>query len=204
MSNGSARMKVASSSKLPHCLSTSSLVITPCKYIFSCNLQHATSKQPVECSRREGPGVGCRQAFEVNTKEGKVLQSKEDRLTPISRLDFCAFDVETTGLSSFSRILEIGAVRFRRDGPPDFFNTLIKTGTPIHPGAAAIHGINESMLAAAPRARRRPSFIPGVFTRLHPNRPQCPLRCVRALTRARHSRPARSRPCRVRQPRPGA
>jgi len=104
--------------------------------------------------------VGNRQAFEVNNEEGKELESKEDRLTPISRLDFCAFDVETTGLSFFSRILEIGAVRFRHDGPPDFFDTLIKTETPIHPGAAAIHGINESMLASAPAPEEAfPSFL---------------------------------------------
>ncbi len=68
----------------------------------------------------------------------------------ISEIDFCAFDVETTGLSFWSRIIEIGAVRFRLHGEPETFGTLIKTGTPIHPRASAIHGISESMLAGAP------------------------------------------------------
>jgi DNA polymerase III epsilon subunit family exonuclease len=53
-------------------------------------------------------------------------------------------------LSSYSRVLEIGAVRFRPGGAPETFSTLIKSGMPIQPRAAAIHGIDESMLASAP------------------------------------------------------
>ncbi|OFW58492.1 MAG: hypothetical protein A2W01_06460 [Candidatus Solincola sediminis] len=88
------------------------------------------------------------------------MKREPARLIPLSEVDFCAFDVETTGLSFYSRVLEIGAVRFRHRKQPDFFNTLIKTGISIHPGAEAIHGISESMLAFAPAPEAAiPAFL---------------------------------------------
>jgi DNA polymerase III epsilon subunit family exonuclease len=70
--------------------------------------------------------------------------------TAIGEVDFCAFDLETTGLSSYSRVLEIGAVRFRSGEEPETFATLVKVGQPIQSGAYAVHGIDESMLDDAP------------------------------------------------------
>lgn len=88
------------------------------------------------------------------------MPNKVSPMTPISEISFCAFDIETTGLSSYSRAIEIGAVRFKPGGPPDVFSTLIKTGAPIHPGAGAIHGIDASMLAFAPPPQEAiPAFL---------------------------------------------
>lgn len=78
------------------------------------------------------------------------MSSSIDPSAEVRNLEFCAFDVETTGLSYYSRVLELGAVRFRHGGPPRFFNTLLKSGAPIQPGARAIHGIEDGMLACAP------------------------------------------------------
>jgi len=71
----------------------------------------------------------------------------------MGEVTFCAFDLETTGLSSYSRILEIGAVRFRGGGEVEIFATLVKTSQPIQPGAHAVHGIDEGMLDDAPPPR---------------------------------------------------
>ena len=68
-------------------------------------------------------------------------------------MTFCAFDLETTGLSSYSRVLEIGAVRFHLGGEPETFATLVQSGQSISAGAQAVHGIEESMLAGAPPPR---------------------------------------------------
>lgn len=70
--------------------------------------------------------------------------------TDLADVTFCAFDLETTGLSPYSRVLEIGAVRFRPGGEPDTFSTLVRQGLPIQAGARAVHGIDESMLEDAP------------------------------------------------------
>lgn len=70
--------------------------------------------------------------------------------TDIGEVTFCAFDLETTGLSSYSRVLEIGAVRFRSRGEPETFSTLVQSGQPISAGARAVHGIEDNMLDEAP------------------------------------------------------
>jgi DNA polymerase-3 subunit epsilon len=62
---------------------------------------------------------------------------------PETRLDqaqFVALDVESTGNSPFL-VLEIGAERFRLDGPLSFFDTLVDCQAPINPYAHRRHHI---------------------------------------------------------------
>lgn len=70
----------------------------------------------------------------------------------ISRSEFIAFDLETTGLHPvFSRIIEIGAVRFRGDGTVlDQFQQLIDPRCELSAGAMAVNGITEEMVAGQP------------------------------------------------------
>jgi DNA polymerase III epsilon subunit family exonuclease len=74
---------------------------------------------------------------------------KEKRL---SEVVFVAFDVETTGLDSqANRIVEVGAVRFGRDGPRDTYGQLVNPDCPMPSDAKAIHGITDEMVAGSPR-----------------------------------------------------
>lgn len=66
-------------------------------------------------------------------------------------IDFCALDLETTGVNpAFDRIVEIGAVRFRVDGPVSRFQTLVNPGIPIPANVIRIHGITDEMVSDAP------------------------------------------------------
>jgi len=74
---------------------------------------------------------------------------------PETRLDeaqFVALDVESTGNSPFL-VLEIGAERFRLEGPLSFFDTLVDCQAPINPYAHRRHHIDRSMLIGAPEFR---------------------------------------------------
>jgi DNA polymerase-3 subunit alpha (Gram-positive type) len=76
-------------------------------------------------------------------------------VNPETRLDeaqFVALDVETTGNSPFL-VLEIGAERFRLEGPLSFFDTLVNSQAPINPYAHRRHHIDRSMLIGAPEFR---------------------------------------------------
>lgn len=80
----------------------------------------------------------------------------------IDFVEYVALDLETTGLvAQRDRVVEIGAVRFRRSGEViDRFEQLVNPGRPISPAAQAIHGISDADLAAAPTAREvLPSFL---------------------------------------------
>jgi len=73
-------------------------------------------------------------------------------LSPQTRLEdaqFVAIDVETTGNAPFL-VLELGAERFRLDGPLAFFDTLVDCRAPINPYARKRHHIDRSMLIGAP------------------------------------------------------
>lgn len=64
---------------------------------------------------------------------------------------FTAFDTETTGLSSSNdRLLEIGAVRFSKDGVVDTFNQLINPCCPLSPAAMAVNNITMEMVRDCP------------------------------------------------------
>ena len=73
-------------------------------------------------------------------------------VSPLTSLDdaqFVALDVETTGNAPFL-VLELGAERFRLDGPLSFFDTLVDCRAPINPYAKKRHNIDRTMLIGAP------------------------------------------------------
>jgi len=72
--------------------------------------------------------------------------------TRLNEAQFVALDVESTGNSPFL-VLEIGAERFRLDGPLSFFDTLVDCQAPINPYAHRRHHIDRSMLIGAPEFR---------------------------------------------------
>ena len=64
---------------------------------------------------------------------------------------FTAFDIETTGLDAQKdRIVELGAVKFDRQGPISRFNVLINPGIPMPPEAGRVNNITDEMLAGQP------------------------------------------------------
>lgn len=66
-------------------------------------------------------------------------------------VSFVAFDVETTGLNALTDgIVEVGAVRFDRQGARGVFEQLINPGRPVPPDVSAIHGITDEMVLTAP------------------------------------------------------
>src|SRR5712664_3185354 len=72
--------------------------------------------------------------------------------TSLNDTQFVALDIESTGNSPFL-VLEIGAERFKLDGPLSFFDTLVNCQAPINPYAHRRHHIDRSMLIGAPEFR---------------------------------------------------
>lgn len=72
---------------------------------------------------------------------------------PISRAPLAFVDVETTGLAALGgdRICEVAVLRTLGDSAVDAFQSLIDPGRRMDPGALAIHGIGDAMLAGKPR-----------------------------------------------------
>lgn len=69
----------------------------------------------------------------------------------LSSIDFCAVDLETTGVNpAFDKILEIGAVRFRIDGGNICYQTLVNPGIHIPENVIRIHGITDGMVENSP------------------------------------------------------
>jgi DNA polymerase-3 subunit epsilon/ATP-dependent DNA helicase DinG len=65
-----------------------------------------------------------------------------------------ALDLETTGLDpQLDAIIEIGAVRFQGNRVDREWSTLINPGRPLPPFITQLTGIDDSMLASAPRMR---------------------------------------------------
>lgn len=66
---------------------------------------------------------------------------------------FIAFDLETTGtVPGVDQIVEIGAVRFNEQGIVDsVFSTLVDPQRSIPPGASAVNGITDAMVAGKPK-----------------------------------------------------
>jgi DNA polymerase-3 subunit epsilon/ATP-dependent DNA helicase DinG len=63
-----------------------------------------------------------------------------------------ALDLETTGLDvRRDAVIEIGAVHFRGSRIEDTWSTLVNPGRPLPPMITALTGIDDSMLAGAPR-----------------------------------------------------
>lgn len=64
---------------------------------------------------------------------------------------FIAFDLETTGtVPGVDQIVEIGAVRFENGEVTSVFSTLVDPRRPIPPGASAVNGITDDMVAGKP------------------------------------------------------
>jgi len=69
----------------------------------------------------------------------------------LKTLTFIAFDIETTGLMPVvNKIVEIGAVKFRIGEVVDTFQELLDPQMPISPGATAVNGITDDMVAGKP------------------------------------------------------
>ncbi len=64
----------------------------------------------------------------------------------LSEKIFVAFDTETTGLSPYSHVVEIGAVKFLGNRVIDTFSYLVKPPIPIPREATRIHGITNDMV----------------------------------------------------------
>lgn len=66
-------------------------------------------------------------------------------------MDFIAFDLETTGtVSGVDQIVEIGAVKFVGGKIDSVFSTLVNPRRSIPPGASAVNGIRDEMVADKP------------------------------------------------------
>ena len=69
----------------------------------------------------------------------------------INEIDFCAIDLETTGVNpAFDKIIEIGAERFRVNGLAEEYQRLVNPGVNIPGNVIRIHGITDEMVAGAP------------------------------------------------------
>ncbi|WP_406317136.1 DEDD exonuclease domain-containing protein [Streptosporangium sp. NBC_01639] len=91
-----------------------------------------------------------------------AVQGTLDELgTPLSRLTFVVFDLETTGVSAGEHaITEIGAVKVRGGEVLGEFATLVDPGSPIPPFISVLTGITDAMVVAAPRIESvLPSFL---------------------------------------------
>lgn len=64
----------------------------------------------------------------------------------LSEAIFVAFDTETTGLSPYSHVVEVGAVKFKGNHIVDTFCHLVKPPVPIPAVATKIHGITNEMV----------------------------------------------------------
>jgi DNA polymerase-3 subunit epsilon len=70
-----------------------------------------------------------------------------------SKNAFSFLDVETTGLSPLEndRVCEIAVLRLNEDGSIQKWQSLVNPERPISPGASAVSGITDAMVANAPR-----------------------------------------------------
>lgn len=85
------------------------------------------------------------QVSECNYKFDRTTEHLKPDFT-----DFVSFDTETTGLSRFDRIVEIGAVRVLNGVVVDRFQTLCNPERSIPEAASSVNGITNDMIAGAP------------------------------------------------------
>lgn len=71
-------------------------------------------------------------------------------ILPLER-PLIGLDLETTGVSSDARIVELGLEIHVPGQPTKEYQTLINPGIPIPPGATAVHGITDDDVKDAPR-----------------------------------------------------
>lgn len=75
-------------------------------------------------------------------------ESPDEQL--LQHLSCVVFDLETTGLGSSARIVEIGLVRLEAWKPVYELQTLLQPGIPIPRSASKVHHITDSMVLSAP------------------------------------------------------
>lgn len=82
----------------------------------------------------------------------EAVQATLEEGVPLAEVDFVVVDLETTGGSpTDSRITEIGAVRVRGGERLGVFETLVNPGVPIPRSITHLTGIDDAMVAGAPR-----------------------------------------------------
>lgn len=71
----------------------------------------------------------------------------------LDAVPLAVLDVETTGLSAHGgdRVCEIAIVRVEPDGSERLVHSLVDPERPISPGASAVNGLTDAILAGAPR-----------------------------------------------------
>lgn len=89
------------------------------------------------------------------------LRGRAGHADPFGHIEFVIVDVETTGWTpAEAAITEIGAVLVRGGQVYGQFSCLINPGTAIPPSVAALTGIDDAMVAAAPSLRAvLPAFL---------------------------------------------
>lgn len=88
----------------------------------------------------------------LELREDTVFLIADDHLDgEIAETEFVVFDLETTGAKEPHRITEIGAFRVKGFEVKDTFQTLVNPETSIPPFISALTGINDEMVANAPR-----------------------------------------------------
>ncbi|MBV6496900.1 MAG: DNA polymerase III PolC-type [Pyrinomonadaceae bacterium] len=88
----------------------------------------------------------------LELREDTVFLVADDHLDgEIAETEFVVFDLETTGAKEPHRITEIGAFRVKGFEVKDTFQTLVNPETSIPPFITALTGINDEMVADAPR-----------------------------------------------------
>ena len=103
---------------------------------------HGLNEQRLGRRGLDGRGRGCAGAG----GRGELAEVE------LRRVEFAVVDLETTGWSpEAAAITEIGAVRVRGGQRLGEFASLVNPGVPVPPGIADLTGINDWMLAAAPR-----------------------------------------------------
>ncbi len=80
------------------------------------------------------------------------MDERGDAIVPWADRSYVAADVETTGLSARDghRICEIALLRFLRGTVVDSLVSFVNPMRPISPGASAVNGITDPMVAGAP------------------------------------------------------
>jgi DNA polymerase III epsilon subunit family exonuclease len=82
---------------------------------------------------------------------------------PIDSVPFWVVDVETTGDRSMDRIIEVAAIKVREGEMQRVIHTLVDPGRPVSSFAQNLTGINNRMLAAAPKPHE---VYPWLFSHL--------------------------------------
>ncbi len=83
-----------------------------------------------------------------------IFSKYQDLDIPLDEAVYVALDIETTGVSHVSdRIVELGAVRWRRGEPSIELQDLVNPEIPVKPGAYRIHGLGDEELRGAPSFR---------------------------------------------------